>query len=156
MCVCVCVCVCVLFVVCVVLLSTQTACAVLLRGASQSTHWHGTTLPSIPTPSRPPSLINHPPTHTHTQAMRLINEGVYFNAPDPARDEALPIHTACKAGNQAMVDTLIEMGAWRACVCVCVYAYTKSHWRPPGQTRSTAPPPDTKPHPNPQPARLPT
>lgn len=44
--------------------------------------------------------------------MRLINEGVYFNCPDPARDEALPIHTACKAGNQAMVDTLMQMGAY--------------------------------------------
>lgn len=46
----------------------------------------------------------------HAQAMRLINEGVYFNSPDPARDEVLPIHTACKAGNQAMVDTLMQMG----------------------------------------------
>lgn len=43
--------------------------------------------------------------------MRLIDEGVYFNSPDPARDDSLPIHTACKAGNQAMVNTLIGMGA---------------------------------------------
>ena len=57
-------------------------------------------------PNHPSTLLTIP----YHQAMKLIQEGVYFNSPDSSRDDALPIHTACKAGNRAMLDTMIEMG----------------------------------------------
>lgn len=49
--------------------------------------------------------------HRHDKANQLLQEGVYFNAPDAGRGDALPIHTACQAGNQTMIDKLMEMGA---------------------------------------------
>ncbi|GAB5032970.1 Hypothetical protein NocV09_01101600 [Nannochloropsis oceanica] len=49
--------------------------------------------------------------HKHDIAQQLLQEGVYFNAPDSGRGDALPIHTACQAGNQTMIDALLQMGA---------------------------------------------
>lgn len=45
------------------------------------------------------------------QAMRLIREEqVDFNFRDHMRDNAVPLHTAAKAGNQTLVDFLLDMG----------------------------------------------
>ncbi len=45
------------------------------------------------------------------KARQLIQEGVYYHSPDSARGGAFPIHTACQAGNQEMINMLLEMGA---------------------------------------------
>jgi hypothetical protein len=55
-----------------------------------------------------------------SQATRLIKEEqVDVNARDPTRDNAVPLHTAAKAGNQYMVDFLFELGklggSWGHC-----------------------------------------
>jgi hypothetical protein len=56
------------------------------------------------------------------QALRLLFEDkIDPNFPDPARDNALPIHTAAGADNRQMFDQLLQMGEQASALGLCIY-----------------------------------